>query len=134
MAAMRCGCLFSSAENIEWIHKAQSPYSVNTLAVMAARAAIKDTEYVKQYVAEVLAARKTFAAAWTSSASRTFRSQANFVLLNLAIARSRSAMPCAPRRPGARSQLRDPRLRSRHARHASATFRFLADLEQLWTA
>ncbi len=43
MAAMRCGCLFSCAENIRWLHKAQSPYSVNTLAAMAARAAVEDT-------------------------------------------------------------------------------------------
>ena len=37
MAAMRCGCLFSSVENVRWMHKAQSPYSVNMLAALAAR-------------------------------------------------------------------------------------------------
>ena len=36
MAAMRVGCLFSKAENVAWLKKAQSPYSVNTLAVLAA--------------------------------------------------------------------------------------------------
>ena len=44
MAAMRCGCLFSSVENVRWMHKAQSPYSVNMLAALAARAAIQDRE------------------------------------------------------------------------------------------
>ncbi len=37
--------------------KAQSPYSVNTMAVLAARAAIRDRAYVESYVDEVLAAR-----------------------------------------------------------------------------
>src|SRR6185503_13930208 len=46
MAAMRLGCLFSHEANIAYLHKAQSPYSVNSLAVMAARAAVADREYV----------------------------------------------------------------------------------------
>jgi len=46
MAAMRCGCLFSSVENVRWMHKAQSPYSVNMLAALAARAAIQDRQHV----------------------------------------------------------------------------------------
>src|SRR6202035_4545614 len=58
MAAMRCGCLFSAAGNVLWMHKAQSPYSVNTLAALAARAAIQDTSYVAGYVAQVLAAKE----------------------------------------------------------------------------
>ena len=37
MAAMRLGCLFSHEANIAYLHKAQSPYSVNALAVLAAR-------------------------------------------------------------------------------------------------
>ena len=58
MAAMRVGCLFSHAANIACLHKAQSPYSVNTLAVLAAQAAVEDSGYVENYVAEVLAARE----------------------------------------------------------------------------
>ena len=42
MAAMRCGCLFSCAENVAWLRKAQSPYSVNALAAVAARAAVRE--------------------------------------------------------------------------------------------
>lgn len=58
MAAMRIGCLFSQAENVRYLHKAQSPYSVNMLAALAAEAAIQDTAYVAHYVAEALAARE----------------------------------------------------------------------------
>jgi histidinol-phosphate aminotransferase len=58
MAGMRLGCLFSHPANIQYLHKAQSPYSVNSLAVMAAQAAVADTAYIENYVAEVLAARE----------------------------------------------------------------------------
>ena len=48
MAAMRLGCLFSQAENIAFLHKAQSPYSVNMLAALAAQAAVQDAEYIER--------------------------------------------------------------------------------------
>jgi histidinol-phosphate aminotransferase len=82
MAAMRCGCLFSSAENVKWLRKAQSPYSVNTLAVLAARAAIQDREYVANYVAEVLAARELACEGLRKLGIRFFPSQANFILFD----------------------------------------------------
>jgi len=80
MAAMRLGCLFSQPENIACLHKAQSPYSVNTLATLAARAAIRDTDYVKRYVAEVLEARETVCAGFRRLNISYVPSQANFVL------------------------------------------------------
>src|SRR5262249_7889577 len=58
MAGMRLGCLFSHPANIQYLHKAQSPYSVNSLAVIAAQAAVADTSYIQSYVAEILAARE----------------------------------------------------------------------------
>lgn len=58
MAAMRVGCLFSNAENMKSVKKCHSPYSVNTLAVVAATAAVQDTAYITGYVTEVLAARE----------------------------------------------------------------------------
>src|ERR1700674_3587883 len=58
MAAMRLGCLFSHEANVALLHKAQSPYSVNSLAVLAAQAAVQDTAHIECYVAEVLAARE----------------------------------------------------------------------------
>ena len=57
MASMRLGCLFSQAANCAWMHKAQSPYSVNAVAALAARAAVEGTEYIRGFVDEVLAAR-----------------------------------------------------------------------------
>lgn len=80
MAAMRCGCLFSGAQNVSWIKKAQSPYSVNTLAALAARAAIRDRAYVESYVDEVLAARALAYEGLHKLGVKTFPSEANFIL------------------------------------------------------
>jgi histidinol-phosphate aminotransferase len=80
MAGMRLGCLFSHAANIEYLHKAQSPYSVNSLAVIAAQAAVKDTDYVQNYVAEILAARELLCLGLERLCVTYIPSSANFVL------------------------------------------------------
>lgn len=80
MAAMRCGVMLSQADNIRWMHKAQSPYSVNMLAALAARAAIQDREYVTNYVNEVLRARELVYQGLSRLGIPFYPSQANFVL------------------------------------------------------
>jgi histidinol-phosphate aminotransferase len=80
MAAMRLGCLFSQSGNTEFLHKAQSPYSVNSMAVLAARAAIRDTEYIRRYVTEVLAARELLYVGFEELGIDYYPSRANFVL------------------------------------------------------
>jgi histidinol-phosphate aminotransferase len=80
MAGMRLGCLFSHDANIEYLHKAQSPYSVNSLAVIAAQAAVADTEYLQSYVAEVLAARELLCLGLEKLGITYVPSSANFVL------------------------------------------------------
>ena len=83
MAAMRVGCLFSHAANIEFLHKAQSPYSVNSLAVMAAQAAVTDHAYVQNYVAEVLAGRELLCVGLEKLGIAYIPSSANFVLARI---------------------------------------------------
>ena len=80
MAALRVGCLFSQAANVAFLHKAQSPYSVNMLAAVAARAAVADVEYVSSYVSEVLAARELCYQGFEALGVEYYRSEANFVL------------------------------------------------------
>ena len=80
MAGMRLGCLFSQEANVELMHKAQSPYSVNSLAVMAAQAAVEDTAYIESYVAEVLAARELLCVGLELLEIKYVPSSANFVL------------------------------------------------------
>ena len=83
MAAMRLGCLFSHPANVAFLHKAQSPYSVNTLAVLAAQEAVRDRAYIEGYVAEVLAAREVLAVGLEKLGIPYVPSSGNFVLANL---------------------------------------------------
>jgi histidinol-phosphate aminotransferase len=80
MAAMRCGCLFSQGANMNHLRKAQSPYSVNALAAMAARIAVQDQAFVEEYVVEVLAARELLYVGLERLKIPYVPSQANFVL------------------------------------------------------
>ena len=83
MAAMRLGCLFSAAANIAFLHKAQSPYSVNALAALAVQQAVRDRPYIENYVAEVLAARELLCVGLEKLGIPYVPSSANFVLANL---------------------------------------------------
>lgn len=80
MAAMRCGCLFSQVANMAYVRKAQSPYSVNALAAMAARIAVQDQTFVEEYVLEVLTARELLCVGLEHLNIPYIESQANFVL------------------------------------------------------
>jgi histidinol-phosphate aminotransferase len=80
MAAMRLGCLFSNENNVRYLHKAQSPYSVNMLAVLAAQAAVEDVDYVRNYVVEALAARELLCLGLEKLDIPYVPSSANFVL------------------------------------------------------
>ena len=80
MAAMRVGCLFSQSQNVAWMHKAQSPYSVNMPAAIAARAAVEDTEYVAAYVEQVLSARERCYEGLRRLGVKHWPSEGNFVL------------------------------------------------------
>lgn len=80
MAAMRCGCLFSNAANMAHVRKAQSPYSVNAPAAMAARIAVQDQTFVEEYVLEVLTARELLYVGLERLNISYIKSQANFVL------------------------------------------------------
>lgn len=82
MAAMRCGCLISQRENAQYLSKAQSPYSLNALAVLAAGVAVRDQQYVAEYVNEVLAARDVAYEGLAQLGIRSYPSQANFILFD----------------------------------------------------
>jgi len=135
MAAMRLGCLFSHPANIAYLHKAQSPYSVNTLAVLAAQAAIRDTAYIENYVAEVLAARELLCVGLERLKIGYVPSSANFVLIRA----GRRAIEI-------RDRLRDQGILVRDRSYEAPgcvritvgtreqTRRLLAALEEIWLA
>ncbi len=83
LAGMRFGCVFSQAGNIASMHKAQSPYSVNSVAAIAARAAIQDREYIEAYVAEALAARAMLREGLDQLGISCYPSEANFLLMRI---------------------------------------------------
>jgi histidinol-phosphate aminotransferase len=80
MAGLRLGCLFSQAENIRWLQKVQSPYSVNAAALLAASAAIEDRDYIEGYVRETLESRELLCDALERMKIPYYASSANFVL------------------------------------------------------
>ena len=85
MAGLRLGCLFSDDQNLAFVHKAQSPYSVNMLAALAARAAVSDPDYLREYVEEVLLARELLGEGLTNLGIPFHRSAGNFILIQLGV-------------------------------------------------
>lgn len=83
MAGLRLGCLFSDKRNVAFLHKAQSPYSVNTVAALAAVAAIEDKKFLRDYVREVLATRDFLYAELERRGVPFYRSEGNFILLHV---------------------------------------------------
>ncbi len=83
LAGLRIGLLASSAENMRWIRRVLSPYSVNLVALACLPAALKDTQFLDNYVAEVLAARAEFELALDELDLRRWPSYANFVLVDV---------------------------------------------------
>jgi histidinol-phosphate aminotransferase len=82
MAGLRCGVLFSQTGNMEHIRKAQSPYSVNILAAMAARIAVEDQSFIEEFVVEILAAKELLYVGLEKLGIPYIESKANFVLID----------------------------------------------------
>ena len=80
LAGLRLGLLAAAEEQMQWLRRVISPYSVNSLALVCLPAALADQAYIDWYVAEVLAARTEFTAALDRMGVRYWPSQANFVL------------------------------------------------------
>ena len=80
LAGLRVGVLAGSAENMRWIRRVLSPYSVNSVALACLPAALQDAAFIEDYVAEVLAARAEFEAELDRLNIRRWASRANFVL------------------------------------------------------
>ena len=92
LAGLRVGCLVSSEENIEQVHKGQSPYSVNAIAIECALAAVDDQAYVTDYVRKIIEARALICGTLDELEVSYWPSEANFVLMNLG---DRAAEICA---------------------------------------
>ncbi|HSH39376.1 MAG TPA: histidinol-phosphate transaminase [Chthoniobacterales bacterium] len=133
MASMRLGCVFSDARNVAMMRKAQSPYSVNMLAALAARVAITDQDYISRYVSEVLTARDSLYAGLERLGIPFYRSDGNFILVRF-----------GSRASEVRERLREAGVLVRDRTHELAgcvrvtvgtreqTMRFVRELERVW--
>ena len=83
LAGLRLGLLAGPAELMRWVRRVLSPYSVNLLALACLPAALKDEEYLNNYVNEVIAAREDFEAALDKAGLRRWPSRANFILVEI---------------------------------------------------
>ena len=83
LAGLRLGLLAAATDQMQWLRRVISPYSVNSLALACLPAALDDQAYIDWYVGEVLEARKEFTAALDRLGVRYWPSEANFVLTSI---------------------------------------------------
>lgn len=83
LAALRIGYSIASAEVTDWLHRVREPFNTNTLAHVAALAALGDGEHVVRTLAANRAGRQRYAEACEELGVRAVPSQANFVLIDL---------------------------------------------------
>ena len=132
MAGLRLGVLVSQAENIDVVRKGQSPYGVNSLAIRCALAAIQDTEYVRDYVREVLEARAFLYGAFDELGIRYWPSRANFVLFELGAKAKRACSALSGRGILIRDQAANvPGTARVTVGPLAETVRFLAELREV---
>jgi histidinol-phosphate aminotransferase len=82
LAALRIGCLFGKPELLTAMRRACTPYPVNSAALVAAEAAIRDPRFLRDYTREVLESRAILEKGLVRLGARIYPSSANFVLVD----------------------------------------------------
>jgi histidinol-phosphate aminotransferase len=80
LAALRIGCLFGKAGILAAMRRACTPYPVNSAALVAAEAAIRDPRFQRNYTRAVLQSRAMLEKGLVRLGARIYPSSANFVL------------------------------------------------------
>src|SRR5580700_7290089 len=83
LAGLRIGILSGAARQMVMVRRVASPYSVNAAALAVLPEALRDQEYVKSYVAQVLCNRDRLQQELGSLGLRYWPSRANFVLVRI---------------------------------------------------
>ncbi|HLJ22731.1 MAG TPA: histidinol-phosphate transaminase [Candidatus Acidoferrales bacterium] len=89
LAALRVGCLFGKAEMLSAMRRACTPYPVNSAALVAAEAAVRDPQFLRSYTREVLQSRALLEKGLVRLGARIYPSSANFVLADFGSAAPR---------------------------------------------
>lgn len=82
LAGLRMGYILSDAENIRVLAKVLSPYSVNIFASILAGEALKDKQFVDDYIAETSKSKVMLAKALQEWGFMVYPSSTNFVVVN----------------------------------------------------
>ncbi|HEX3661263.1 MAG TPA: histidinol-phosphate transaminase [Acidobacteriaceae bacterium] len=83
LAGLRLGVLAAAEDAMQWMRRAISPYSVNSVALACLAAALEDEDYLRWYTNEVVASRRMFESALQRIRLPFWPSQANFVLVQI---------------------------------------------------
>jgi len=83
LAGLRLGYIISNKDIIRNLDKVVSPYSVNSLAIIAANAALEDIDFIKSYTNEIKESKKYLKEELEKLGITTFPSEANFIIANL---------------------------------------------------
>jgi len=83
LAGLRIGLLAGRVEHVQWVRRVLSPYSVNSVALVALKAALEDQSYLDWYVREVKQARIGFLLSLTQLGFEYWPTEANFVLVKI---------------------------------------------------
>ncbi|MGC2162821.1 MAG: histidinol-phosphate transaminase [Silvibacterium sp.] len=83
LAGLRLGLLAAADDQMRWLRRVISPYSVNSLALACLPTALDDQAYIDWYVSEILQARSEFTLSLDRLGVGYWPSQANFVLTSI---------------------------------------------------
>jgi histidinol-phosphate aminotransferase len=97
LAALRIGTLFAREDTISGMRRAFTPYPVNSLALVAAEAALSDQKFWGGYIDEVLESREQLRRGLEQLGAHVFPSGANFVLADFGRGGSRLVKRLAKR-------------------------------------
>ena len=97
LAALRMGALFARSDLISAMRRAFTPYPVNSLALVAAEAALGDEKFLRAYIRDILESRSLLARGLEQLGARVFPSGANFVLADFGVGGTRLAKRLARR-------------------------------------
>lgn len=82
LAGMRLGCVISAKENVDNLKKVISPFSVNSLAMVAGIAALDDVQYFYNIKEEILSSRDELSKFFEELGAIVYKSSANFLLVD----------------------------------------------------
>lgn len=84
LAGLRCGYVLTDPQNLTALNKVRVGKNINTLAQVAASAALDDLESIERYVNEVKVARSWLASKLTGLGLKVVETPANYLLLQVA--------------------------------------------------